>query len=65
MLKSHNSQGLREAANYVSLGLKYQEGKEFSKSKPLIQQGIDKIKKVLIKDDTPDKELVFEYVRIL
>ena len=62
MIKVNSFQGLREAAESVSLGLDCQEKKEYDKSRCLFQQGIEKIKKVLIKDHTPDKELVFEYV---
>jgi hypothetical protein len=62
MIKVNTSQGLREAAECVLLGLNFQEKKDYEKSRPMFHQGIEKIKKVLIRDQVPDKELVFEYV---
>ena len=55
---------LKEAANLVGIGISFQEKGEFSKAKPAIQEGIEKIKKVLIKDNSTDKEIIFDYVRI-
>jgi translation initiation factor 2 alpha subunit (eIF-2alpha) len=54
---------LKEAANMVSVGIKLQEIKEYSKAKTSMLQGIERIKKVLIKDNSTDKEIVFEYVK--
>jgi hypothetical protein len=59
------SNQLKEASNLVSVGIKLQEIKEFSKAKTSILQGIERIKKVLIKDNSTDKEIVFEYVKYL
>ncbi len=56
---------MKEAANLVGVGIKLQEMKEYSKAKTAMLQGIERIKKVLIKDNSTDKELVFEYVRII
>jgi hypothetical protein len=53
---------LNESANLVGAGIKFQEKKEYANAKKLMQQGIDKIKKVLISDNSIDKEKIFEYV---
>jgi hypothetical protein len=53
---------IKEAANYVGTGILKQEEGDFTNAKPLIKEGIEKIKKVLIKDNSSEKEIIFEYV---
>ena len=66
MIKQSKPSGqMKEATNLVGVGIKFQEMKEYNKSKLAIQQGIDKIKKVLIGDNSSDKETIFEYVNHL
>lgn len=62
MKKLHNSHGLKEAAVSVSKGLYFQEKKDFINSKEMFQQGIEKMKKILLSNDSNNKETIFEYV---
>ena len=61
-----NSILLSESATLMSSGINYQEDKDYSNAKLKMQQGIEKIKKVLISEGSAnDKELVLEYVNKL
>jgi hypothetical protein len=52
---------LKEATILVGKGICLQEKKEYNKAKPIMQEGIDKIKKLLINNNSTDKEIMFEY----
>jgi hypothetical protein len=64
LLSSHQKPNtfIREAVTSVGIGLNLQENCEYESSKAYIQNGISKIKKVLIQENAKEKELLFEYV---
>jgi hypothetical protein len=53
---------VRESASLVGMGLLLQEQDDYTNSKPLIQQGIDKIKQALVKDNVDNKAMLIEFV---
>jgi hypothetical protein len=63
VLKQNNN--VKESASLVGMGLILQEKEDYINSKALIQQGIDKIKLALVKDNIDNKGLLLEYVNII
>jgi hypothetical protein len=55
---------IKESASLVGMGLLLQEQEDYTNSKPLIQQGIDKIKQALVKDNVDNKTMLIEFVKI-
>ena len=53
---------VKESASLVGMGLLLQEQDDYTNSKPLIQQGIDKIKQALVKDNVDNKAMLIEFV---
>lgn len=53
---------IKDSASLVGMGIVLQENGDYVNSKALLQQGIDKIKKVLITDNSSNKEMILEYV---
>jgi hypothetical protein len=53
---------VKESASLVGMGLLLQEKEDYINSKPLIQQGIDKIKQALVKDNVDNKAMLIEFV---
>ena len=54
---------IRESANLVGMGLLLQEKEDYINCKPLIQQGIDKIKQALVRDNIENKGILIEFVK--
>ncbi len=52
---------LKEATNSMSLGIRNQENSNFKNAKLNMQDGIEKIKKILVSDNTINKEMIIEY----
>jgi hypothetical protein len=53
---------IKDASTSMGVGLLLQEKGEFSKAKQNMQDGIDKIKSILLKDNPSEKFMIFEYV---
>jgi hypothetical protein len=56
---------VKESASLVGMGLLLQEQEDYINSKPLIQQGIDKIKQALVKDNVDNKAMLIEFVYVI
>jgi hypothetical protein len=56
---------VKESAGLVGMGLILQEQEDYINSKPLMQQGIDKIKQALVKDNVDNKAMLIEFVKII
>jgi hypothetical protein len=54
---------IKEAANSIGLGIISQESGDYKTSKPLMKEGIEKIKHILLRENTQNNKLVLEYVR--
>jgi hypothetical protein len=53
---------LKDATNIVGLGIISQESGEFQQAKSFMKEGIEKIKEILIKENSQNNKLVLEYV---
>lgn len=53
---------LRQSANLIGLGILSQESGDYQLAKPLMKEGIDKIKDILLRDTTKNNKLILEYV---
>jgi hypothetical protein len=61
-MNANTKSQIKEAANLVGKGIQLQDEQDFAGAKPLIQQGIDGIKNILIKENSSEKAILFEYV---
>jgi hypothetical protein len=62
IIQKQNNTNIKESACLVGMGLILQEKEDYINSKVLIQQGVDKIKLALVKDNIENKGLLIEYV---
>ena len=53
---------LKDATNIVGLGIISQETGDFQQAKSFMKEGIEKIKEILIKENSQNNKLVLEYV---
>jgi hypothetical protein len=57
----YGESNLKEASNLIAKGLAYQDKGNFDKARANMQEGIEIIKKILIKENSNDKEIIFDY----
>jgi len=57
-----NSNLLKDASNFVGLGIISQETGDFQQAKSLMKEGIEKIKEILLNENSQNNKLVLEYV---
>jgi hypothetical protein len=65
IIPNPNSRMLKEAANMIGLGIISQESGDHQMAQPLMKNGIEKIKEILLKEKTQNSKLIFEYVSII